>query len=96
MHWLADQGHEARHVEDEGLRDAEDGPVWSHALESGAVILTKDEDFAERAGRDPHSPVIVWLRVGNATNRALLAWLQPRWSEVIELLHSGNRLIEVR
>ena len=54
------------------------------------------EDFAERAGRDPHGPIIVWLRIGNATNRALLEWLRTRWSEIIELLDSGNGLIEVR
>ncbi len=71
-------------------------PVWFYALQSGAAILTKDEDFAERAGRDPHGPVIVWLRIGNATNDALLAWLRPRWPEIIELMRAGNRLIEVR
>lgn len=47
--WLSGQGHEAHHVEDVGLRDADDGPIWAHALSVGAVILTKDEDFAERA-----------------------------------------------
>ena len=83
VQWLSGEGHEATHVEDEGLLDAGDGPVWFHALQSGAAILTKDEDFAERAGRDPHGPVIVWLRIGNATNDALLAWLRPRWPEII-------------
>ena len=96
VYWLADQDHQARHVQDEGLCDAEDGPVWAHALQVGAVIVTKDEDFVERAGRDPRAPLIVWLRVGNATNRALLEWLRPRWSAIIELLDSGDRLIEVR
>src|SRR2546422_4567569 len=77
--WLCEQGHEAQHVEDVGLRDADDGPIWAHALGVDAVILTKDEDFAERAARELHGPVIVWLRVGNATNRALLQWLWSRW-----------------
>ena len=94
--WLAEQGHEARHVQDEGLRDAEDRAVGAHALQVEAAIITKDGDFAGRAGRDPQAPVIVWLRVGNATNRSLLAWLQPRWSAVIRLLESQDRLIEAR
>jgi predicted nuclease of predicted toxin-antitoxin system len=94
--WLREQGHEAQHVEDVGLRDAEDGPIWAHALNADAVILTKDEDFAARASRDSQGPVIVWLRIGNATNRALLQWWQPRWPQVLMLLANGHRLIEVR
>lgn len=94
--WLSGQGHEAQHVEDVGLRDADDGPIWAHALSVGAVILTKDEDFAQRAAHDPTGPVIIWLRIGNATNRALLQWLQPRWPQVVKLLNAGHQLIEVR
>lgn len=94
--WLNQQGHTADHVEDLGLREAEDVAIWDHALMSGAIIVTKDEDFAERTARTNAGPVIVWLRVGNSTNRALMKWLTPRWSEIIELLDAGNRLVEVR
>jgi predicted nuclease of predicted toxin-antitoxin system len=63
---------------------------------STSIIVTKDEDFAERTARTDVGPVIVWLRIGNATNRALLEWLEPRWSSVVQLLIDDNRLIEVR
>lgn len=96
VHWLHERGHTAEHVADVGLSDAEDVDVWNRAAQDGATIVTKDEDFAERAARDSSSPVIVWLRIGNSTNRALLHWLSPRWAEIEELLESGNRLIEVR
>ena len=69
---------------------------WKHAIESDAVILTKDEDFAALSSSTSIGPPIVWLRLGNATNRVLLKWLEPRWPEIIELLDAGNRLIEVR
>jgi predicted nuclease of predicted toxin-antitoxin system len=95
-HWLRERGHAAEHVEDIGLSGAEDVDIWNRASQDGAVIITKDEDFAERAARDNRGPVIVWLRIGNATNRVLLQWLSPRWPEITELLESGNRLIEVR
>ena len=49
--WLREAGHEASHVEDDGLRDAEDGAIWAHALKTGAIIVTKDEDFAARSIR---------------------------------------------
>ena len=83
-------------MEDIGLRDAEDQVIWAQAMNMDAIILTKDEDFAARAARDVTSPVIVWLRVGNATNRALLQWLEPRWEQIVAFLNAGHKLIEVR
>lgn len=94
--WLAEQGNTAEHVDDVGLREADDIVIWNHALSSGAIIVTKDEDFAERTSRTPTGPVILWLRIGNATNRVLIRWLTPRWEEVTTHLTAGDRLIEVR
>jgi predicted nuclease of predicted toxin-antitoxin system len=94
--WLIQQGHTAQHVDDLGLREAEDIVIWNYASSTGAIIVTKDEDFAERTARTSTGPVILWLRIGNATNRALLQWLTPRWTQITLLLVAGNRLIEVR
>lgn len=94
--WLIQQGHTAQHIEDVGLHNADDIVIWNYALTSGATIVTKDEDFAERTARTTSGPIIVWLRIGNATNRALLEWLEPRWPRIIALLETGDRLIEVR
>ena len=85
-HWLRETGHEATHVADIGLREAEDGvKSW----------VTKDEDFAARSARAATAPVIVWLRVGNTTNRALRAWIEPRLPGIVRLIAQGHRLIEV-
>ena len=92
---LREAGHEAEHVEDLGLRDGSDGAIWSHALQSRAVIVTKDEDFAARSAQAAAAPVIVWLRVGNTTNRVLRAWIEPRMSGIAGLLAQGSRLVEV-
>ncbi len=43
--WMEAVGHEAGHLRAVGLRDAEDGAVWAHAVRVGAIIVTKDEDF---------------------------------------------------
>jgi predicted nuclease of predicted toxin-antitoxin system len=53
---LAAAGHEANHVVDVGLRDADDAQVWEYAVREGIIILTKDEDFAARRLREPHGP----------------------------------------
>jgi predicted nuclease of predicted toxin-antitoxin system len=76
--WLADAGHDATHVEDVGLREAEDSPIWRHALESETIPITKDEDFAGRVRQSRNAPAIVWLRIGNVSNSALRKWFMPQ------------------
>jgi predicted nuclease of predicted toxin-antitoxin system len=95
--WLREAGHEAAHVEDVGLREADDGPIWEHASRTAAAILTKDEDFAARAARATKAepPVIVWLRVGNTINPVLRAWFELRLPGIVELVKQGHRLVEV-
>ena len=93
---LQQRGHEAQHVEDAGLREAEDNAIWQHALDHDAVILTKDEDFPIRASASRSAPGIVWLRIGNASRRALLAWLETRLPDIEARLRQGEKLIEVR
>ncbi len=93
--WLREAGHEAAHVEDAGLRESDDRLIWAHAQQTGAVIVTKDEDFSARAQQQPDGPVIVWLRVGNTTNHVLRAWIEPRLPGVVQLLAQGGRVVEV-
>ena len=93
---LAGHGHVAEHVADVGLRDADDAPIWQYALAHQAIIITKDEDFPHRMRQGASSPVIVWLRIGNASRRALLDWFEPLLPQLETLVGQGNRLIEVR
>ncbi len=93
--WLREQGHEAKAVREVGLREAGDGAIWAYALQTSAVILTKDEDFAVRSQQTSAGPAVVWLRVGNASNRALRAWLEPRLAGMVQLIGQGSRLVEV-
>jgi predicted nuclease of predicted toxin-antitoxin system len=93
--WLKEAGHEAEHVEDVGMRNANDTEIWNHAERIGAAIVTKDEDFAARSQQKGNGPVIVWLRIGNVTNRPLRAWIEPRLSGIAQLVSQGSRLIEV-
>jgi predicted nuclease of predicted toxin-antitoxin system len=60
------------------------------------TLISKDEDFAVRATRELQGPAIVWLRVGNTTNPALIEWMIPRLPGVIALLARGDTLVEVR
>ena len=94
--FLRARGHEASHVQDVGLRDKTDNEIWNHALSHGCIIVTKDEDFALRAGVAKVSPPIIWLRLGNSSRRALLDWILPRIEAIEHNLQLGELLIEVR
>ncbi len=78
-----------------GLREADDSAIWAYALQSGAIIVTKDEDFAARSAQAATAPTIVWLRVGNTTNRVLRLWFESRLAGIVQLAGQNHRLIEV-
>ena len=92
---IASAGYQATHVLDVGLLESSDSQIWNHAVEIGAVILTKDEDFAIRASVSKTPPSIVWIRIGNCPNAKLLAWFESELPAVVAALDSGARLVEV-
>jgi predicted nuclease of predicted toxin-antitoxin system len=53
---------------------ADDKDIWAYAIQVGAVIVTKDEDFAERRARAVDGPSIVWIRIGTCTDMAALGY----------------------
>ena len=94
--WLREHGLEAEHVLEINLAQASDASIWEHAAHVGAVIISKDEDFAEWVRRGRSGPDVVWLRIGNCSNRSLRTWLEPLLPLILAKLTDGERLIEVR
>ena len=94
--WLGERGMAATPVREVGLRDADDETIWNFALEGGWTVVTKDEDFAERCIGNPDAPAVVWLRIGNCTNKVLFTWLEPLLPEIQRRLSTGDRLVEIR
>jgi predicted nuclease of predicted toxin-antitoxin system len=93
--WLAERGYTAEHVFDLGMAGAGDRDIWAYAGQVGAVIVTKDEEFAERRARTGGGPSIVWIRVGNTSRRELLTWFRFRLAVIVEALERGEPLIEI-
>lgn len=92
---LAAKGFEAEHVYDIELGEAEDHRIWVYAKQTHAIIITKDEDFVILASFDPNGPPIVWVRLGNTTKQALLAWFEPLLPAIVAALTEGNKLVEL-
>src|SRR6266446_5924319 len=79
-----------------GVRESDDGSVWNFATAGDWTVITKDEDFVARCVGNPAAPPVVWLRLGNCTNRVLFAWLGPLLPEIKSRLNAGERFIEIR
>lgn len=93
---LRDHGHVAEHVTEAGPGDAPDRSLWQYALDNRAVIVTKDEDFSLMFAMHGEAPAVVWVRIGNTRRAALLNWFAPLIPRIVELVESGQKLIELR
>jgi predicted nuclease of predicted toxin-antitoxin system len=94
--WISTQGHEAAHIVDLGLIADDDSKIWEYAKKEGAIIISKDEDFADRWLLSNGEVALIWIRKGNCSNHSLLSWLEPLWPEILRRLEQGERLIELR
>jgi predicted nuclease of predicted toxin-antitoxin system len=94
--FLTSKGHDAVALREIGLRDADDLDIWERARLDAAIIVTKDEDFAQMVAANDEGPRVLWVRTGNLLKRVLLARFENAWSELEQHLRSGARLVELR
>jgi predicted nuclease of predicted toxin-antitoxin system len=67
--WIqATFGVEARALRDIGLRNATDPEIFQAAKTAGAIVMTKDSDFATLHAQHGAPPQIIWLTCGNTSN----------------------------
>lgn len=92
---LSARGYAADHVNRIGLGAAGDDAIWQHAAQTGATLVTKDEDFAALAVRSASGPQVIWIRVGNISNEALWRAVEPQLAEIVRALNAGERVVEV-
>jgi predicted nuclease of predicted toxin-antitoxin system len=94
--WLQGAGYEAGHVEDVGLRNADDGAIRGYAILNGFVLMTKDRDFVAADTTSPEHLQVIWIRTGNISNRILFQRLEAGWSDVVGHLEAGAKIVELR
>lgn len=72
-----------------------DEAIWNLALSRGAILITKDRDFVEWANARRPAPQVIWIRIGNATNKALTKRLEAAWDRVVADLVAGVAVVEI-
>jgi len=93
--WLASQSDvEADHVVDIGLLEAADIKIWLRAERDGSIIVTKDEDFIVFRARSKTVPIL-WIRIGNVTNKALLIRFEKDFPAIRAAFERGEELVRL-
>lgn len=93
---LRDCGHDCQHVLDLNLHESTDLELWNQCLIDDRVLISKDEDFIFLANRIGDKGRLVWVRLGNCRNVALLAAFNRVRDAIVAALASGQRIVEVR
>lgn len=87
-------GRQAVHVIDLGLLAATDEQIWDEAISRSAVLVTKDRDFALRRAASNDGPAILWVRVGNTSNRKLIELALRTLPAIIDAIERDEAVIE--
>ena len=94
--WLAEQCADAVHVLNLGLDALADTGIWARAAAENRIVVSKDEDFFYLANRDGDTGRLLWVRIGNCRNAALLARFAADWPSIQQTFASGQRIVEMR
>ncbi len=77
------------------LRDAEDEEIFHKAKKAAVIVMTKDSDFVSLLDRFGSPPKIIWLTCGNTSNANLKTILSKTLQQAIDLLNSGEEIVEI-
>jgi predicted nuclease of predicted toxin-antitoxin system len=91
---LRQAGCQALHLNDLGLLAATDRQIWEEAVSRSAILVTKDRDFPLRRAARNDGPAILWIRVGNTSNRILIELVLRALPAIIDAIDRDEAVIE--
>ena len=94
--FLRERGHRAEHALDLHLEESDDRAIWKEAMERDAVPVSKDEDFVYLSNAEAQPCRLVWVRLGNCRNAALINAFARSIDRVVQLFDEGQRIVELR
>lgn len=87
---------EAKSLRFLGLRDAEDGHIFTIAKQANdVVIISKDSDFVELVLQQGTPPQLLWVTCGNLTNRRLRSVFTQLFPSALQMLQAGEDIVEI-
>jgi predicted nuclease of predicted toxin-antitoxin system len=79
-----------------GLSDKSDHQIYTYAKQNAYVIMSKDVDFLSLLEELGSPPSLIWVTCGNTSNAAMREILSLTLPRVVELLSSGEVVVEIR
>jgi predicted nuclease of predicted toxin-antitoxin system len=76
------------------LLAATDQQIWDEAISRSAVLVTKDRDFPMRRAASNDGPAILWVRVGNISNRKLIELVLQTLPAIVDAIERDEAVIE--
>jgi predicted nuclease of predicted toxin-antitoxin system len=79
---LASEFPDSNHVELLNLQGSTDTTLWELAKQQGYIIVSKDNDFRQRAFLLGSPPKVIWLSIGNAGTGEIVQILKKNISTI--------------
>ena len=83
------------HLEQALERGPTDADVWQHAIAHGCTIVSKDNDFRQRAFMSGPPPKVIWLEAGNAGTEKIAEMLRSHRRQVSRFGSGGEESLLV-
>ena len=78
------------HVETLGIRGTTDAFIWDYAKQHGFAIVSKDNDFRQRAFVYGAPPQVIWLSIGNAGTSYIAELLRSRVARIQSFIQDSH------
>ena len=69
--------------------------IFQAAKRDRNIVMTKDSDFVSLLERFGPPPQVLWVTCGNTSNLRLKEILTSTLPKALELLNSGEKLVEI-
>jgi predicted nuclease of predicted toxin-antitoxin system len=90
VQWLRQNGHDAKHLRDEGLHRIPNGEIFVKAISENRVIVTFDLDFGEIvAFSQGQKASVILFRLHNTRTSHLIKRLTTVLTDATEALEQG-------
>ncbi len=90
VEWLRNNGHDAKHLREEGLHRMPNGEIFTKAVGENRIIITFDLDFAEivALGRGKKTSVVI-IRLHNTRASHVIRRLSAALKDTANALEKG-------
>ena len=85
----------SEHVALLGMQGTSDDSIWDYAKRNNFAIVSKDNDFRQRAFLYGSPPKVIWLSIGNAGTRYIAEILRSRLARIQSFIQDSHDSILV-